>query len=433
MSVHVCKSFYFATIGCALTIGLTACASGSLAPAALNGTRPLAAVPFELPKLAAGPSAFKKGVTPLYVFHNIGGDGADPTGGVIVDGNGNIFGTTPFGGSAGGGSVYELQPSGMSYSFSSLYSFVGSNGDFPLAVPAEDANHNLFATAYYGGPNEYGSAVELSPKGDGYVQKRLYLFDGTTGSFPYDAILDRGQSVYTAVRGGGAKNAGAIVSFSAATFLERDLYDFQGAPDGEYPYSNLVADAKGALYGTTQDGGSANRGIVFKFVPTLAGGTETVLWRFGGGKDGANPGAPVILDEAGNIYGTTIAGGSAKEGVVFKLTPGSGGYTETILHTFTGPPDGIYPYTGLTKKGDLLYGETSVGGDAHCILGTIPGCGTIFKVSTIGTQYAVVHTFEGAADGAEPMGGSLFLDDTVFYGTATTGGDGDGIVFRFVP
>jgi uncharacterized repeat protein (TIGR03803 family) len=236
---------------------------------------------------------------------------------------------------------------------------------------------------------------------------------------------------------------------AASGLTATDVYDFQNAPDGASPDSALVADSTGALYGTTYYGGNGecpqgshlfyHCGVVFKFVPSPAGGTETVLYTFQGGTDGASPYAGVVLDEKGNIYGTTVFGGDPNCGgtgnpdgcgTVFKLAlQKDGHYKETILHSFMSSPDGRYPYGGLMAKGDALYGTTEFGGSTS---GCTIGCGTIFKVSKAGKNYAVIHAFE-VSDGENPQSG-LFVRGSALYGTTAAGGStGNGVVFQFVP
>jgi uncharacterized repeat protein (TIGR03803 family) len=228
---------------------------------------------------------------------------------------------------------------------------------------------------------------------------------------------------------------GSIVAFAPSNLAEAGLYDFAGAPsDGAAPTSHLVADTSGALYGTTQYGGdgpcAAGCGTVFRYVP--ATGVETVVRHFQGGDDGAFPRGGLAIDRDRNLYGTTSEGGGAGYGSVFKLIPdGRGGFVEKILHRFNGT-DGGSPYAALTLVGSDLYGTSTYGGACGI-------CGTIFRVSTTGGGYTVLHRFAGAGDGAQPFFSPLFYDGTALYGTAEYGGNkaengqGDGVVFRDVP
>jgi uncharacterized repeat protein (TIGR03803 family) len=192
------------------------------------------------------------------------------------------------------------------------------------------------------------------------------------------------------------------------------LHSFTGGPDGANPYAGLIRDGAGNLYGTTAFGGASGAGVAFKLTPT---GTYTVLYSFTSGPDGAVPYAGLIRDAAGNLYGTTAGGGTVPDpgcygndfspcGVVFKLSPAG---TEAVLHNFVGT-DGANPYAGLVRdEGGNLYGTTSLGGaSGRCRVAQneFSTCGTIFKISATGTE-AVLYSFTGGMDGAEPYAGLL--------------------------
>jgi len=239
-----------------------------------------------------------------------------------------------------------------------------------------------------------------------------------------------------------------------AQLTEKVLYAFTGGADGGYPYSGLVSDAVGNLYGTTLSGGSTNCylgcGVVFELSPASGGGwTETVLHTFTGGSDGAHPIGGLILDSVGNLYGTTSVGGLATTcvpagdcGTVFELTPTSGGgWTETVLYGFKGGgSDGNGPQASLVfDKAGNLYGTTVGGGGTNC-LGE--GCGTIFRLtptSSGGWKESVLHAFTGGNDGGHPLSAMVFDAAGNLYGTAYQGGasavcySGCGVVFKLTP
>jgi len=206
----------------------------------------------------------------------------------------------------------------------------------------------------------------------------------------------------------------ATQSAQAATFTA--LYGFQEPPDGSLPFAGLLQDGAGNLYGTTATGGSFGEGTVFKLDPN---GTETVLYSFTGGTDGGMPFAGVIEDAAGNLYGTTFNGGdpSSMTGVVYKLdTSGA----ETVLHAFPyAKTDGCYPRAGLLlDQAGNLYGTTT---DCGAF-----GFGTVFKIDTSGTE-TLLHSFAaGSSDGAFPYYGTLLMDtDGNLYGVTEGGGSGN--------
>jgi uncharacterized repeat protein (TIGR03803 family) len=220
-----------------------------------------------------------------------------------------------------------------------------------------------------------------------------------------------------------------------AAARERVLYSFQAGADGADPLGTLVADSGGALYGTTAfgGGGSCFDGCGTVFELTRSGGkyVEHVLYSFKGpsSMDGAGPGAGVIVEAAGALYGTTEYGGDyAGDGIVFKLTASGSKYGETVLYRFKGGKDGTAPLAGLTMdaKGNL-YGATLLGGGATACgqnrSGGYVGCGTVFELKTSGSRYKerVLHRFQSGSDGATPGSPPILAGDTL-YGTAATGG-----------
>ena len=221
-----------------------------------------------------------------------------------------------------------------------------------------------------------------------------------------------------------------ILASGLSAQTEQTLYSFTGAADGANPLSSLVMDSAGNLYGTAWLGGAYGAGDVFELSPSTGGGwTESVLYSFTGGADGANPfTADVIFDKAGNLYGTTTGGGAQGLGVVFELTPTSAGWTETVLHSFAGGTDGQNPYAGLAiDPFGSLYG-TTYGGGAY-------GVGTVFQVKRgSGGQWTekVIHTFD-VKTGSDPVGGLVFDNKGDLFGTTQGGGAYKvGVVFALL-
>ena len=216
---------------------------------------------------------------------------------------------------------------------------------------------------------------------------------------------------------------GAALGFVATQFSQAQtlnvLYNFGGAADGGDPYAGVIRDADGNLYGTAGYGGTAYAGGVFK---VDASGTETMMYSFTGGTDGAYPISTLVRDSAGNLYGTTTQGGSTGAGVVFKVDPSG---NETVLHNFTGGSDGSDPVGGLIlDAAGNLYGTTGQGGTSDC--------GVLFKLSPTGKE-TILHTFTGAAnDGKYPTYTSVLMDATGnIYGVTQEGGLSDhGVVYR---
>jgi uncharacterized repeat protein (TIGR03803 family) len=220
----------------------------------------------------------------------------------------------------------------------------------------------------------------------------------------------------------GALFSGVIAAPPAQAQTYSVLYSFQCAPnDGSDPASALTLDTAGNLYGTTGLGGSSNLGTVFKLSPD---GAETVLYSFTGGLDGGIPFGKLLLDAAGNLYGTAVVGGANKGGVAFKLTPEG---TETVLHNFGAGSDGSGPSGGFIRGGDgVLYGITENGGSF--------GFGTVYSITGHGKETVLYSFDEKPSDGRYPSGALVQDAAGNLYGTSTEGGaDGFGIVFKLAP
>ncbi len=262
-------------------------------------------------------------------------------------------------------------------------------------------------------------------------------------------ISDGAGNLYGTTQSGGiltgpcAPQGCGVVFKLDSTGKETVLYTFTGGADGASPAAALVRDAAGNLYGTTVSGGvcswpysSNGCGVVFKLDPTT--GQETALYSFSGGADGAGPG-PLLLDNAGILYGTTSSGGGDASGrcqaigcgVVFKLEPSTSTYT--VLYTFTGAADGGQPLAGLVQdSAGNFYGTTGSGGANVSVCGGF-GCGVVFKLDPIGTD-TVLYTFTGQADGGSPVAALIRDADGNLYGTTENAGTyGWGVVFKLDP
>ena len=355
--------------------------------------------------------------TVLYSFTG-GADGRNPWGGVIRDSAGNLYGTTLYGGTAGWGVVYKLDTAGHE---TVLYSFTGgADGGNPYAGVIRDSAGNLYGTTSAGGTAGWGVVYKLDSAGH---ETTLYTFaGGADGGQPQAGVIrDSAGNLYGATVNGGPANAGVVYKLDTAG-QKTALYSFTGGADGRDPSAGVIRDSAGNLYGTTSAGGAAkaggNAGVVFR-VDTA--GNETVLYSFTGGADGGSPYGGVIRDSAGNLYGTTNWYGTAYEGVVYKLdTSGN----ETVLYGFPGAADGNTPHAGVIRDSSgNLYGTTLYGGTT--------GTGVVYKLDATGHE-TVLHTFTGGADGSNPDAGGVILDSTGnLYGTAGGGGTtGAGVVYK---
>jgi uncharacterized repeat protein (TIGR03803 family) len=247
--------------------------------------------------------------------------------------------------------------------------------------------------------------------------------------------MDASGNLYGTTLVGGAHGAGEVFELSPSvggSWTETVIYSFTGGLDGANPaYADVIFDAAGNLYGTTAGGGAFNLGTVFELTPTESGWSESVLYSFGGGADGANPNAGLVFDEEGDLYGTTSSGGYSSAGTVFELTPVSDGkWTETVIHTFN-VKDGQDPAGGLVldRRGNV-YGVTQNGGHQ--------GVGVVFQlVHSSSGHWAekVLHTFTGGNDGGYPYAERLIFDRLGnLYGTTNGGGAFQlGTVFRLSP
>lgn len=319
-----------------------------------------------------------------------------------------------------------------SQQFSMLYQFqCAEDGCLPYGPLARDAAGNLYgaAGANYGEVKP-GDVYEFSKLG---VLTVLYDFTGVggDGDGPSGVVLV-GDALYGTTAFGGYTNYGTV--FKLSKDGEKILYRFTGPPtDGEFAESSVILDNAKNIYGTTAvggdgscDGGVVSCGTVYMVTP---GGKETILHSFSGAPDGQEPMQPLTLDASGALYGTTYFGGQATCGsdpfgcgTVFKLTPaGDGTWSESVLYRFTGGADGEFPSSALTIDAEgNLYGTTNAGGELSKCAGG--GCGTIFKISKAG-QFSVLYTFTGGADGANPDGNLLLDAHGNFYGTAGGGGN----------
>jgi uncharacterized repeat protein (TIGR03803 family) len=302
---------------------------------------------------------------------------------LIANTDGHLYGTTRGGGSYAYGTVFELTPASHGWSEKVLYSF-GTNrhdGGEPYAGLVMDEADNLYgAAARGGGLNLGGTVFELTPATGGWEEKVLHEFPqhhGDGGAAFAGVILDASENLYGTTEGGGSDRKcptnGCGIAYELhrmpdGKWKETVLHEF-GSFDGDGIFPGvgaLTMDPWGSLYGTTDVGGASGHGTVFRLT-RLANGhwTEAILYNLTGGAKGDGPSAGVVVDKAGNLYGTTIAGGTASCdcGVVYKLAPGSNGkWKYTVLHTFTGY-DGAQPDANLIldKKGNL-YGTTAIGG-----------------------------------------------------------------------
>jgi uncharacterized repeat protein (TIGR03803 family) len=341
------------------------------------------------------------------VIHNFGSgsDGYSPASGVILDSAGNLYGVTTFGGtgSCSCGTVYEfVRAANGSFSEKELYAFKGGENDgaIPFGALVFDSVGNLYGTTVSGGSTATGDGTvfELSPASNGtWTEKILHTFGKTTtdgrdplGTLVFDA---KGNLYGTTVNGGTHPDPQSGTAFrfkpkSGGGWSYSIIFNLGGSPSGPAtPNGGLIVDAAGNLYGSTLSGGKVNAGTVFELLPQSNGSwSEKVLHTFDG-TDGSSPNAPLIMDAAGNLFGSTFSqiGGELGLGTAFELIPSaSGSWTLTTLHTFgDGPDDGQEPVGGMIfDSSGNLYGATFNGGSFGNDCPAVgPSCGTVFEIT----------------------------------------------------
>ena len=389
------------------------------------------------------------------VLHNFsgGGDGAAPYAGLTIDAAGNLYGTTSAGGN-GYGEVFKLSPTHGSWPLTPLYRFTGgSDGATPVARIVFGPNGSLYGTTNAGG----GSGTCTSPAGCGtvfnlqptptrpptpltpWIETVLYRFQGgTDGAYPGygDLVFDSSGAMYNTASQGGTFSCpnhlgcGAVYKLtpSGRNWTQSVIYNFTGGSDGAFPLDGMVFDQAGNLDLTAWEGGIDNGGTVVQLTPSGSGWTETTIHQFTAASDGSGPYAGVILDSSGNLYGAASSSGPDSGGTVFELTPPGGSWTYSVLQNFTGS-GAAGPLRNLVMDAaGNLYGTTAIAG-AYSY-------GAVFKLTHSGNSwtYTSLHDFTGGSDGANPYCNLVFDSSGNIYGTASAGGaDGHGVVFEITP
>jgi uncharacterized repeat protein (TIGR03803 family) len=365
-----------------------------------------------------------------------GGDGGTPSAGLMMDKAGNLYGTAQFGG-AGNGTVFKLSHPGSGWILSTLYAFQGGNdGLGPEARVIFGPDGGLYGTTTSGGFQGYGTVFELRPPVTAcksvicpWTETVLYRFQGgSDGIDPAygDLTFDPTGNLYGTTSGGGLQLCGGNtcgvvfkLTRSSGGWTESVLYSFTGSNDGGTPYSGVIFDSTGNLYGTAYYGGANTLGTVYELSPSGSAWTEKTLTDFSGG--GGSPLGGLTFDPQGNLFGTGFSGGTA-----FELKPSNGNWIYSLLYTFNGF-DG--PFGSLTVDGaGSLYGTNSSGGTYDQ--------GFVFKLtpSNGGWTFTDLYDFTGGNDGGFPLSNVILDSKGNLYGTAYLGGaDGYGVVWEITP
>jgi uncharacterized repeat protein (TIGR03803 family) len=347
-------------------------------------------------------------------------------------------------------------------SYSKIYDFALNANTQSAILPSGSLNSvglALSGTSLTAGDPGTGAVFTWTPSGGLSVNYRFQ--GGNDGAYPFYGVTSdqSGNLLGTTTQGGGTgcSDQGCGIVFEISGSTETVIHRFRGGADGADPESGLDIDSSGNLYGDTDGGGTGCSGIggcgtVFKLTSSGSSYTQAVIYRFTGGADGSQPTGTPTVDGSGNIYGTTIAGGttcdgSVQCGTVWKLTPSGASYTKSTIYTFQGgTADGELPAGGLyvTSTG-VLYGATEAGGNQACTdPGEGNGCGTIFALTPSGGGYteSILHKFSAAPQSTAPLPSGVTLgSDGLLYGTTEFGGgcsqsdfpEGCGMLFSLSP
>ena len=392
--------------------------------------------------IAASPASAQT----MSVIHNFTnqGDGGSPFAGLTVDRAGNFYGVTTSGG-GGYGTVFRLKRSGTGWVLSTLYNFQASDGGAPTGGVVVGADGSLYGMNTYGGtgcaPLGCGSVYRLRPPASfchafscPWTKTTIYAFQGyPDGGYPEfgSLIVDAAGNLYGAASGEGTHLAGTVFKLtpSGGAWTESVLWNFTGGADGGGPFSNLIFDGAGNLYGTTIAGGNGNNGTVFKLSPSGSGWTQQTLYAFTGANDGSVPYGGVAMDRLGNLFGGTEQGGSPGNGTAFALTPSGGGLAYNLLQTFSGY-DGPFASPTIDAAGNVFL--TS----AFSTIGSGANAGGVYELSPTNGTWSVrtLYAFSGGTDGNIPAGSVVVAPDGTVYGTTVAGGAfGAGVIFQITP
>ena len=377
-------------------------------------------------------------------------DGAYPLAGLIADSQGNLYGAAAGGGggdcsNAGCGMVFELAPaSGGTWTEKVLYVFEGtSDGGDPLTNLLIDGKGNLYGCVTDGGANNLGGLYKLTPAPGGtWTESLVFSFAEQTGFVPGSQIVaDTHGNIFLTLQYLGPGLSGTVFELSPqsnGTWSGTVIYAFSGENgDGDQPYGGVILDHGGNVYGTTGYGGAYRSGTVYQLTPNGQGAwTENILYNFMDNQDGGFPESPLTIDGSGNLYGTTLGGGSNFRGVAFELSQSGGKWSESVLHDFgSGPSDGFLANGMTFGANGVLYGTTLGGGDG--CNGT--GCGIVFQLTPQGGgqwQETILHQFESILDGSQSQA-PVLIDNKGgrLFGVTQYGGGmyGYGTVFMTQP
>jgi len=365
--------------------GLTMDRAGNFYGTASDGGAHQSGTVFKLTHSGAGWT-----LNPLYSFAGGNNDGIGPAARVVFGPNGSLYGTTAGGGPFGYGTIFNLRPPAKAcgkvlctWTETVLHTFpdpVGSDGFFPTGDLIFDQTGSIYGTAQFGPGNGcYGNGCgmvyKMTSSGGGWSESVVYRFgEAPDANIPEGGlILDQSGDFYGTACFGGSHNHGAVFQMTASG-TEHVIYSFQAQSDGKCPAAGLIFNPAGNLYSTASDGGVNSGGTAFELMPSNGGWKFVLLYSF----DFHALPSTLARDNTGNLYGTTYTAGAFGYGAVFELTPSHGGWEYTSLHDFTNGSDGANPAAGVALDANgNVYGTASQGAAQGCIL----GCGVVWEVT----------------------------------------------------
>ncbi len=356
----------------------------------------------------------------LHSFAGATADGQYPFGSLILKGS-TMYGMTYHGGTYGGGTIFKVNTNGTGFVL--LHSFAGgaSDGSEPYGSLILKGS-TLYGMTYSGGAYGGGTIFKVNTNGSGFVLLHSFAGGASDGASPEGSLILKGSALYGMTEFGGTLGNGTIFKINTNGSGFAVLHSFAGgASDGKYPYFESLILKGSVLYGMTSGGGTSNWGTIFKI--NTNGSGFVLLHSFAGGvTDGAIPYGSLIL-KGSALYGMTYSSGAYGGGTLFKIKTNASGFV--LLYSFAGGPlDGEGPRGSLILKGSVFYGITFGGGSSDL--------GTIFKINTNSTGYALLHSFTGGPSDGEYPYESLILKGSTLYGMTIHGGASDlGAIFAY--
>lgn len=358
-----------------------------------------------------------------------GSDGGSPFSGFIIDKAGNLYGTASYGGATEYGIAFKLDTNGQE---TVLHDFIGGrDGANPEGRLVSDYAGNLYGTTFAGGASGDGTIFEINLKGKETI---LHGFTGIDGAKPEAGLtMDSKGNLYGTTTAGGANGNGTVFKLeknNKGKWKEHVVYSFGQGTDGTMPVAGITLDKAGNLYGTTSAGGSYGYGTIFKLTHANSAWTESILHNFQNGTDGAVPYAGLVFDRAGNLYGAAAEGGVGSDvgGTIFQLTPANGNWKFNVLYSLPG-----WDISG-TFRNLLLDAAGNIYATTHC--DGAYEAGTVYKLTRSGETwtYTSLYVFSGGDDGEYSFSNLVFDKQGNLYGTTNVGGaNGFGVVFKIAP